>query len=110
MPLQREFARGRAAAERRLSAATVRRCRLRGRTLSTADALALASAQADPTSVGQRLTVRQVEVTALVADGLTNREIAAELQLYGTDGRDARQQRAHPAQLAPPRAIGGLVP
>ncbi len=81
VPLQREFARGRAAAERRLSAATVRRCRLRGRTLSTADALALASAQADPTSVGQRLTVRQAEVTALVADGLTNREIAAELQL-----------------------------
>jgi predicted ATPase/DNA-binding CsgD family transcriptional regulator len=81
VPLQREFTRGRAAAERRLSAATVRRCRLRGRTLSTADALALASAQADPTPVGQRLTVRQEEVTALVADGLTNREIAAELQL-----------------------------
>jgi non-specific serine/threonine protein kinase len=81
LPLQREFTRGRAAAERRLSAATVRRCRLRGRTLSTADALALASAQADPTPVGQRLTVRQEEVTALVADGLTNREIAAELQL-----------------------------
>ena len=52
LPLQREFTRGRAAAERRLSAATVRRCRLRGRTLSTADALALASTQADPTPVG----------------------------------------------------------
>jgi DNA-binding CsgD family transcriptional regulator len=80
--LARDQARGRAS----LSAAAWAAADQRGRGLALADALALArpqkvsAASSPPTSAGN-LSPREQEVEALIARGLSNREIAAALTI-----------------------------
>ncbi|HKD97088.1 MAG TPA: LuxR C-terminal-related transcriptional regulator [Micromonosporaceae bacterium] len=79
----KQLDRAREAARGRMAGPVADRCRERARAMTTDEVLAFALADGKPAAAGEadRLTARQQEVALLVADGLTNRQIAARLHL-----------------------------
>ncbi len=77
-PIERHLTEVRDTAGRRVAVPIAERCRQRARRLTTGEILDLAREGTTPTPA---LTNRQQEVALLVADGLSNREIATHLHL-----------------------------
>jgi non-specific serine/threonine protein kinase len=79
----RQLERASAAAERRLARPVAERCRERGRAFTTEEALAYAldETAASASVEADLLTARQQEIAVLVAQGLSNREMAERLHL-----------------------------
>ncbi len=78
----RQLDRARQAALRRMPRHVAERCHARARAMTTDEAIAYALADALPSGApAEVLTPRQQEVALLVAEGMSNREIAAQLQL-----------------------------
>jgi predicted ATPase/DNA-binding CsgD family transcriptional regulator len=75
----RQLGRARDTARGRLAAPVAERCRTRARAMTTDEVVGYALADMPPTA--RRLTARQQEIALLVADGLSNREVAQRLHL-----------------------------